>query len=781
MVALSLFAACREAGPETAVTPVAPTPTSVQEPTATPDRTSENFVTIATDAPVPPFASFDDFGTVVGFDAELAEYILSRTDYEYEFVVTNFSGMLESVADGEFDMAISALTAEEPVPGVSYSEPYLDVGQVLVVLANEKNLISYRDVTHDNVIGIVENVPASERTAFDIVGVPETNLQYYPSVGQALQALIAGAVDGVILDNSNAEHYTRTHFEQLKIAGGNGRDAWIDHQTYVVAVNDQRPDLLDAANQAIAAAREDGTLERITRNWLVSKETINAGESLIGTPNDIIVIGMLGSVDSVDPAAAPDAIGWELKYNTMSGLYMFDADNSLVPVLADGPPTLSENKLEVTVHVREGLAFPDGSPLSAEDVRWSVSRAASFGNWHVNAFLKDADGDFIADADAVQVVDPLTIKFTLQQPTSFFANLLATPPYFPISQTCYASNADPARTCNAIGAYEIIEWREDLVQLQANPQWIGPDTPAFDNIQIRFYNDPGRLQNAVELGAVDVAWGDLPPQVITALLAADDFRAWEGPAIFKSYLVFQHLETPWRSPAVRQAIAYAVDREALAQQIFQGRRLPLYSPLPNSVPEQVNTEPQRDLDAARDRLQLAGYSTANPLVIPLWYLNDGRYTTLEEAYAQAIKEQLEETGMIQVELNSAAWNVYGAQMSDCNYATFLLGWPPVGWPTRYPAPMGWLDYFVTNTDSLCSNYQGAEMDLLVRQLRELDPADTAGREDLYTRIQELWAQELPTLDLTQSGPQLVAANTINNVTFDLMGLVHYARLTKAGD
>jgi peptide/nickel transport system substrate-binding protein len=386
----------------------------------------------------------------------------------------------------------------------------------------------------------------------------------------------------------------------------------------------------------------------------------------------------------------------------------------------------------------------------------------------------------IADPDAIQALGPTSIRITLKQPASFFPNLLATPPYFVVSEECYTTNPDAARSCSGIGPYQIIEWQQgETVQLQANPQWTGPGQATFENIQLRFYDDAATLQNAIELGAVDMAWGNVPSAVTDAMVQTPGVRAWDGNPTFKSYLVFQQEDTPWASASLRQAAALAVDREALAQVLSQERRIPLYSPLPDGVPEQVATEPPRDLDRAKELLRLAGYSETNPLVVPLWYLNDGRYSAQEEAYAQALEQQLEGTGMIQVELNGASWDIYSAQMSDCNYATFLLGWPPVGWPTRYPAAMGWLEYFVTGTDSLCSNYESATMSSLIDQARRVDPADTVNRQAIYTQIQELWAQEFPTLDLTQSGPRLIAHESIDHVTFDTMGLLRYGTLTKA--
>ena len=773
-----LLSACRQEAPVQRATALPPTPTTETVPAqaaSLPDP--EQFVTIATDAPFPPFANFDEFGNVIGFDAELVEVLMGRLGREYEFVVTNYDGMLNSVASGEFDIAVSALTQPEPVPGVTYTIPYLEVGQVLVVLANEQEIVDYQNVPADAVIGIMDHSLAAQQ-AVEIVGVAEENVRLFDTISQALVALRDREVDGLILDHDDADYYTQTYHEQLRRVEGPGRDGWITHHSYVIGVDETQTELLQSINRAIAEARSDGAVERITRDWLVTVETVDMGESLIGTPADTVVVGVVGTLESIDPADAPDMIGWEVKRNTMSGLYTFDADDNLVPALASGPPEISADRLVYTFTLRSDLTFPDGAPLTAGDVKWSINRAALLGNWHVNAFLEDSNGDFIADTDAVEVAGPLTVRFSLQEPAAYFLNLLATPPYAVVSEQCYATNADPARTCNGIGPYEIVAWQtNEAMQLQVNPDWPGPGTPSSEQIRLRFYADPQRLQTAVDVGAVDIAWHGLPDETFDTLAGRPEMTIRNGPNTFKSYLVFRHDVQPWMQDAARQAIAYAVDREALAA-LFGGRRSPLYSPLPDSAAAHTPVEPARNLTRAQELLRLAGYGSASKLVIPIWFLNDGRYTPLEEAYAQELKRQLEETGLIEVQLNGAPWGTFSVQMSACEYPAFLLGWPPVGWPTRYPAGMGWLEYFVTNTDSLCSNYQSPRMDTLVEALRNADPLDRDEQLALYTEIQQLWAQEYPTLDLTQSNPRLLATEAVGELQFDRMGLLNYGSLTK---
>jgi ABC-type transport system substrate-binding protein len=225
----------------------------------------------------------------------------------------------------------------------------------------------------------------------------------------------------------------------------------------------------------------------------------------------------------MDPAARdPDLIGWEVKMNTMSGLYMYDGENNLVPILAVDFPEISADGLEYTIVLRPDLTFPDNSALTADDVKFSVTRAARLGNVQINGYLKDANDDGFADEDAVQILDAQRVKFVLQEPTAYFPSLLATPPYFVVSEECFPAAFDPGSVCGGLGKYTIREWEQGVqMRLEANPLWPGTE-PAFARIQLRFYDEPGRMRRSLENNDIDLDW--------TGLLTDDAQALRERPA-----------------------------------------------------------------------------------------------------------------------------------------------------------------------------------------------------------------------------------------------------------
>lgn len=793
MAALLALAACTDSGEPAAVATPAPTP----RPTADlPVDAAGDLLVIATDAPLPPFADFDPFGNVVGFNNAVVERISSRTGLDYEFVVTPSDGVLDNIAAGsarDFDAVMSALLIPDtPPPGIAFTHPYLEVGQVLMVLVDDKTINGAADIQPGMTVGVLADSAGVDAAA--ALGIADSDLfAAYDKPSQLLQALIDEVVDVIILDSYAADYFVANFPEQVRIAGGEGRAAWLDDRAYGIAVAADNTRLLDTLNGAIDSLRDDGELAQLTLAWLIDEPdpatAVNPGESRVGTPATELYIGVVGQFSDMDPASlTTDFIGWEIKTNTMSGLYRFNPDNELEPLLAAALPAVSEDKLEYTIPLRAGLRFPDGTEFTAEDVKWSLNRAAGLGNFLVNTYLKDSNGDNFADEDAVQVMDPATVKIILKEPTGYFPALLAAPPFFPISRDCYAEAGDPGSTCGAIGPYTIVSWDlNDRMRLRANPDWPGEPKPAFENITVKFYGDAASMRRSLtEFRSVDLAWTGLPFQDMVDLTALDangdgqpDYRGWTGPPTFKSYIIFEQATEPWNSERVRQAASLAVDREALAA-VFGGARLPLFSPVPDTIPGHANTMPARDLDAARELLRVEGYTEAVKLPITLWYVNDGRYSVNEEAYAAAIKSQLEETGVFQVELAGAGWDEIRLQISQCGLPAYLLGWPSPGQPTSYLDASSWTDFFVINTDRVfCSNYESERMTDLVAEARA--EIEEGPRLELYSRIQTLWADELPTLPLTQEPRRAVSLPTIDGVRIDALGLMHYEWLTKAED
>jgi peptide/nickel transport system substrate-binding protein len=202
---------------------------------------------------------------------------------------------------------------------------------------------------------------------------------------------------------------------------------------------------------------------------------------------------------------------------------------------------------------------------------------------------------------------------------------------------------------------------------------------------------------------------------------------------------------PLWNATLKQAFAAAIDREVLVDRVFEGRNVPAYHMVPSGYP--YATEPfldkygTRDLDMAIELLSGLGYTEDEPFVFDLWYPPE-HYGTTTADVMQVLKEQLEETGLIQVNLKSQNWAEYVDSFVAGELPVFVLGWFP-----DFADPDNWLTPFASCLQSPDNGvfYCNEEMDELLLAAASSPDPDT--RTELYQQIGELYADEVPTLPL----------------------------------
>jgi peptide/nickel transport system substrate-binding protein len=280
------------------------------------------------------------------------------------------------------------------------------------------------------------------------------------------------------------------------------------------------------------------------------------------------------------------------------------------------------------------------------------------------------------------------------------------------------------------------------------------------------------MRLAFETGEIDIAWKTLTPSDYKDLGADPDYVLLTGPGAYIRYICFNTTTPPFDDNRVRQAISLAIDRDTISDVVFQGTHQNLYSMVPMGMAGHIDAFSERDLDAAKALLADAGFDASNPLVMDFWWTPD-HYGPTEGDVAAVMKQALEETGVIQVNLQSAEWATYTDYFGPGTMPVFLLGWYP-----DYLDPDNYMWSFAHTdaSEDLGIFYSNEEMDaLLVQAQTETDPAV---REELYGEIQELWTTEVPTVPFTQGQLLVVTQKGIGGILLDPTMFLHYFTLTK---
>lgn len=252
LIVLSLaFSAC---APKTADTPGTGSAAS-----GLPDLGGRTIV-VAVENAYPPFNQIDEAsGQGVGWDYDTVREICVRLNCVPEFRQAAWDGIFPAMAAGEYDLLADGVTyTPERDESVDFSIPYVIIGQVLLVRVDETRTLDDFKADANALIG------TQLGTTNEIVAketFPEDRVQSFEDFGGATLALLAGDIDGIVIDNVSASGFMGANEGLLKIAGQ------ITSDEELAFVFPPGSDLVEPVNAALQSMIDDGTLDRLNETW----------------------------------------------------------------------------------------------------------------------------------------------------------------------------------------------------------------------------------------------------------------------------------------------------------------------------------------------------------------------------------------------------------------------------------------------------------------------------------------------------------------------------------
>jgi polar amino acid transport system substrate-binding protein len=219
-------------------------------------------ITVAVENAYPPFNMIDETtGEGVGWDYDSIAEICARINCTPEFVQTTWDGMLAAIANGEFDVAADGITiTPERDESVDFSIGYISVDQVLMTRIDEARFGTIADFAADSALVLGTQVGTTNFTSgVELVG--DDRVQAFDQFGVAVQALINGDVDAVIIDSTAGQGYVGENADQVKVIN----ETLVSNELgYAFPPGS---DLVAAFNSALESMIADGTLQRINAQW----------------------------------------------------------------------------------------------------------------------------------------------------------------------------------------------------------------------------------------------------------------------------------------------------------------------------------------------------------------------------------------------------------------------------------------------------------------------------------------------------------------------------------
>ncbi|MFI6286284.1 ABC transporter substrate-binding protein [Streptomyces sp. NPDC051018] len=476
--------------------------------------------------------------------------------------------------------------------------------------------------------------------------------------------------------------------------------------------------------------------------------------------DDTIVVGTTDQLiaDSkgpapLDPAYAYDTGSWNVLRQTVQTLLYAPRGGKPVPDAAKSCGFTDRASQSYRCTLRSGLTFSDGSPITVEDVKFSVERLLAINDDNGAAAL-------LSNVDAIDTKGS-EIVFHLATPDATFPFKLSTPAAAILSKKKYDGHRLRAGfQVDGSGPYtmkaDTEKGKATRIVFSKNKAYRGDARLRNSKVVLRIFKDSKDMTGALEKGEIDIATRELATEHITGMLnkPKKGIELTELPGLSIQYLAFNTNDPSVKNKAVRQAMASVIDRGEIAAKVYGSTAEPLYSLIPANVLAHKNSFYNRygDPDRKKAARILRAADITTPVKVTLHYAAD-RYAAKEY---EVIRDQLNATGLFSVTVKGSAWSEFRTAGKRGDYPVYGLGWVP-----DFPDPDNYIAPFLEKDNFLGSPYRSDEALALIPQSRR--QADRGAAIRTFGQIQDIVAEDVPVLPLWQSKHYVAARTDVTGV------------------
>jgi peptide/nickel transport system substrate-binding protein len=495
------------------------------------------------------------------------------------------------------------------------------------------------------------------------------------------------------------------------------------------------------------------------------------------------ILGTTESVTAMDPAGSYDFGSWNMQYNIFQQLVSIPAGGD-EPVGDAAKSCEYDDAQTITCTLKPGLKFSNGHDLTSSDVKFSLQRnieiAHPVGSSVLLGSITDSsnpDAPKLADG-AIETPDDTTVVFHLNKPDTTFLKVLTSATSSIVDEEVFpADKLLPDDQVVGSGPYKLSQYKPgEQAVLEANESYTGDHPAKSPQIFVQYFSDPAPLKQAVESGQVDIAWRTLSPTDLNDLEGSDNVDVIKGEGSEFRYWVFQLDNAAVKDVAVRQAVAQLIDREAIAQDSYDGTVKPSFSIVPPGFAGQKDSfeakygEPS--VDKAKQILSDAGIKT--PVKLTMGY-TPTHYGPNAVDEATQLAGQLNDSGLFQVKTEDAEWEEYQTLYQQGAYDIFILGWYP-----DFLDADNYLTPFLRDGGFYKNGYSNPKVNKLLDQ--ELAETDTAKREQIIGQLQDITAEDVPLVPSWNGQNVAVASTAMEGVadTLDPTYIFRFWMISKNG-
>ena len=484
--------------------------------------------------------------------------------------------------------------------------------------------------------------------------------------------------------------------------------------------------------------------------------------------------------ESLNPNLTTDSTGTTVNSIMSEGLMRSNKDGVPVAGLAEKWET-SEDGLVWKFYLRENLKWSDGSPLTANDFKFSWMKVLEPETGAKNADLlyviNGAEaynkGEGKAEVVGIKVLDDKTIEVVLEEPSEYFLSLLAHVTYSPISEKLFNEKKEEfglkPDSITASGPYQLKEWNHNAnIVLVKNENYWNKDEIKLDEIEIKLVVDNEAALNAFNNGEIDL--------IRIGSVQYEKFRNDERIHLFQNnsvwFLLFNMENDFLKNPKIRKAIQMSINREKLIEKVLSGTGNTATGLIPNGImgdkegfrDEAGIAVPDYNTDEAKKLFAegLKELGMTKPPKLNL-LINDALNNKSVAEFAQ---EQLRVNLGLEIEIEAVTYKERVVRSQQHDFDLVFTSWKAI-----YADPKSYLDIFVSGAGNNYGVYSNKKYDEEVSESNKI--LDRKERIEKIQEAEKTLVNDMPAAFLYFQTRIVILNPRVKNIYFKGVGAEYY--------
>ncbi|VEB99012.1 Periplasmic oligopeptide-binding protein precursor [Cedecea lapagei] len=453
---------------------------------------------------------------------------------------------------------------------------------------------------------------------------------------------------------------------------------------------------------------------------------------------------------SLDPHKVESDVESNIIGDFFDGLIAVDNNGKIQPRLAD--KWEEKDNIVWTFHLRPGIKWSNGEPITAQDVVWSWKRLvdpktaspyASYpGSMHIENAADIALGKKPVDSLGVKALDASTLQVTLSQPTAAFLLMLGHTSMVPVSEAVVEKFGDkwtqPENFVSS-GAYKLSQWvvNEKLVGERNKQNWDDART-VINKVTYLPIASPTSDVNRYKAGEIDIT-STIPQTLFASLKESIPNQVHITPYLSTYYYEFNTTKAPFNDPRVRLALNLALDKDIIADKVLaQGQRpawivsQPQIGGIELKNPDYASWSHEKRVAEAKKLLEAAGFNASHPLTFNLLYNTSESHQRIAIAASSMWQKNLG----VNAKLQNQEWKTMLDTMHNGTFDVVRYAWI-----ADYDDAASFLDNFRSGNSENTSKYSNPAYDELLVKASKAETLEERGK--YYQQAEDLLAKDVP--------------------------------------